>query len=197
MVKGRCRERKRNGMSAIEPNRYASRFVEHVGVRLLGVSPKDVREVLAQHGGDGGPASPRTAPPPGEPAGSSHVHASPGSTGRPVSASALLANSDTGLQRLSSAERFNAGSEKRSCKLSHRCDDFLRCPAVAPLPLLPLPLCPLPSSGACVSSPSRAQAAQALERDLHASRRGEQRFGVLLLHRADRPKWASCPASGE
>jgi len=47
-LKGRCSRRARNGMSAIEPSKYAFRFVDQIGVKLLGMKPEDVREVWAQ-----------------------------------------------------------------------------------------------------------------------------------------------------
>jgi len=47
LFKGRCAGDKRNGMSAVEPWRYARRFVEHVGVHLLGTSPETVADVWA------------------------------------------------------------------------------------------------------------------------------------------------------
>ena len=48
VFKGRCAQLKRDGISAIEPNRYAWRFVDHFGVKLLGMPPEEVKQVWTQ-----------------------------------------------------------------------------------------------------------------------------------------------------
>lgn len=45
IFKARCQEHTRNGMSAVEPMRYAWRFVHHIGVNLLGMDSDEVRRV--------------------------------------------------------------------------------------------------------------------------------------------------------
>ena len=47
IFKGRCAKLKRDGISAIEPSRYAWRFVDHFGVKLLGMPPEEVKQVWA------------------------------------------------------------------------------------------------------------------------------------------------------
>jgi len=48
IFKLRCKARTRDGMSAVPPKPYAWRFVEHVGVKLLGMKGHEVEDVWAQ-----------------------------------------------------------------------------------------------------------------------------------------------------
>jgi hypothetical protein len=48
VFKGRCARHARDGMTAIEPQQYSWRFVEQIGVKLLGVKAERVREAWVQ-----------------------------------------------------------------------------------------------------------------------------------------------------